>query len=355
MNVSLKSVSIIVFGLLLLAGCGKTETPSQEQTEVKTQIKLDGVDIKSVVENALPDVKATYTAPDPLMLKKAFEPCRLEGEGGDMKGSCPIYADGSYLVNPEENPKHDTKVDITTSGARTMVSYIQLESKNPNRIHYALNEEYYKQVDTECTDERIGMWEFKKVSAKNKKDFVIAVNKNIAAGSGWGILRIYVDGTTPEKACEYLAMEESVNSLAKTDVTRTELQSNSQSTSNAIIKPQANNSQPISSSPKEYIQLFVCFSDSNYLPVAKTLTETLIGYIQAGENLAYSKIIEGSSSHFSGSSVGGGCNQHGFAIKELPKGQGELIKFSENNKYIFWIRSTHGVAGGAYTAVAERK
>ena len=352
MNVSLKSISIMLFGLLIITGCGKTESPSQEQTEVKNQSKLDGLDIKSVVENALPDVKATYTAPDPIMIKKAFEPCKLEGEGGDMKGSCPIYADGSYLVNAEENPKHDTKVDITTSGARTMVSYIQLESKNPNSIHYALNEEYYKQVATECDDERIGTWEFKKVSAKNKKDFVVAVNKNISASSGWGILRIYVDGTTPEKACEFLAMEESVNSLARTDVTRAELQPNSQSTSNDIKKPQANNSQIINSSPKEYTQLFTCFSDSNYLPVAKTLTETLIGYIQAGENLGYAKIIEGSSSHFSGS---GGCNQNGFVIKELQTGQGGLIKFSENNNYIFWIRSTHGAGGGSYVAIAERK
>lgn len=353
MNVSIRSISIIIFGLLLITGCGKkAESPSQIQSEAQSQKKLDGVDIKFVVENALPDIKAAYTAPDPLMIKKAFEPCRLEGEGGDMKGSCPIYADGSYLVNAEENPKHDTKVDITTSGARTMVSYIQLESKNPNSIHYALNEEYYKQVATECDDERIGTWEFKKVSAKNKKDFVVAVNKNISASSGWGILRIYVDGTTPEKACEFLAMEESVNSLARTDVTRAELQPNSQSTSNDIKKPQANNSQIINSSPKEYTQLFTCFSDSNYLPVAKTLTETLIGYIQAGENLGYAKIIEGSSSHFSGS---GGCNQNGFVIKELQTGQGGLIKFSENNNYIFWIRSTHGAGGGSYVAIAERK
>jgi hypothetical protein len=355
MNVSLKNITIIFLGLLLLTGCGEVENPSQKNANVQDSNKLDGVDIKSVIQNALPDSNASYTAPDPLMIKKAFEPCKLYGEGGSMKGSCQIYADGSYLVNAEENPKHDTKVDITTSGARTMVFYIQLESKNPNGIHLALNEDDYKKVDIECTDERIGNWEFKKVSAKNKKDFVVAIDKNISASSGWGILRIYIDGTSPEKACELLAMEESVNSLAETDVTRMELQSNSKINSNDINKPQSNNSQVINSIPREYTQLFVCFSDSNYLPVANTLTETLIGYIQAGENLAYAKIIESSSSHFSGSSVRGGCNHNGFAINELPKEQGELIKFSENNRYIFWIRSTHGAAGGSYTAIAESK
>lgn len=155
-----------------------------------------------------------------------------------MKGSCSIFADNSFLI--DENPANVTKVDITTNGSRTMVSYIQLESKHPNRIHRALNEEDYKQVTIECPDkkdlERIGTWEFRKVSVRNKKDFVVAINKNISASSGWGILRIYLDGTSPEKACEYLGMEESVNSLAQTDMLRSELRPNSELTNNNIKK-----------------------------------------------------------------------------------------------------------------------
>ncbi|CAM8276617.1 hypothetical protein [Candidatus Methylopumilus universalis] len=243
MNVSIKKISIILFGFLLITGCGdKDQAHPEMQSEEKSLKKLEGVDIKFVLENSLPDINAPYSAPDPLMIKKVFEPCNLEGNGADMKGSCSIYADSSFLI--DENPEHDTKVDITTNGPRTMVSFIQFESKHPNRIHLALNEEYYKQVKIECTDkrdiERIGTWELRRVSLKNKKDFVVAINKNISASSGWGILRIYLDGTSLEKACEDIGIEESTSSLAKTDMLRPELKPNSELTNNNIKKPHEN-------------------------------------------------------------------------------------------------------------------
>jgi|694.fasta_scaffold74528_5 hypothetical protein len=238
-NIVIKKILVIFCGLFLMLGCGdKDQNLSETQSEGKSLKKLEGIDIKFLIENALPDIKAQYSAPDPLTVKKIFEPCNLEGSGADMKGSCSIFADNSFLI--DENPANDTKVDITTNGSRTMVSYIQLESKHPNRIHRALNEEDYKQVTIECPDkkdlERIGTWEFRKVSVRNKKDFVVAINKNISASSGWGILRIYLDGTSPEKACEYLGMEESVSSLAQTDMLRSELRPNSELTNNNIKK-----------------------------------------------------------------------------------------------------------------------
>lgn len=238
-NIVIKKILVIFCGLFLMLGCGdKDQNLSETQSEGKSLKKLEGIDIKFLIENALPDIKAQYSAPDPLTVKKVFEPCNLEGSGADMKGSCSIFADNSFLI--DENPANVTKVDITTNGSRTMVSYIQLESKHPNRIHRALNEEDYKQVTIECPDkkdlERIGTWEFRKVSVRNKKDFVVAINKNISASSGWGILRIYLDGTSPEKACEYLGMEESVNSLAQTDMLRSELRPNSELTNNNIKK-----------------------------------------------------------------------------------------------------------------------
>jgi hypothetical protein len=107
---------------------------------------------------------------------------------------------------------------------------------------------------------------------------------------------------------------------------------------------------------RRYNQLFVCLSDSNYLPVAKALTETLIRYKQSGQDLAYAQIIGTSANHFSGSSVpGSGCTEQGLATEEMPSGDGELTRFSENNNYIFWIKSTHGTGGGAYTAIAESR
>lgn len=256
MNIAIKKISIILFGLLLITSCGKkAESPSQVQSEVQSQKKLDGIDIKSLIDKALPDIDATYTAPDPLMIKKAFEPCKLEGEDGDMKGSCPIYADGSYLVDAAMNPKHDTKVDITTSGARTMVNYIQLESENGNHIYSALNEQDYKQVTVECDDERVKMfagsaWEFKKVSVKNKKDFLIAVRREISAQSGWGWLRIYLNGTDAKFACEQLGNEESINSLAATDILRPELQPNASSVAGDSDNPQTINRNQINNTSK---------------------------------------------------------------------------------------------------------
>ena len=239
----IKKILVIFCGLFLMSSCGnRDESISQMQSEEKSLKKLEGIDIKFLIENALPDIKAQYSAPDPLTVKKVFEPCNLEGSGAEMKGSCSIFADNSFLI--DENPAHDTKVDITTNGSRTMVSYIQLESKHPNRIHRALNEEDYKQATIECTDkkdlERIGTWEFRKISVRNKKDFVVAINKNISASSGWGILRIYLDGTSPEKACEYIGMEESASSLAHTDMLRPELKPNSELTNNNIKKPNEN-------------------------------------------------------------------------------------------------------------------
>jgi hypothetical protein len=193
----IKQVGSILLILILLVGCQKNEGKEQY-----SQSKLDGVDIKDILNLVLVDSGATYSAPDSLLVQKAFAPCKLEGKDGEMQGTCPIYADGNYLVNVDENPKHDNKVEITTGGSGKGVNYLQLESENPNSIYYALNEKDYKQSDYECDDSRAGNWEFKKISTVNKKDFTIALNKNVSASSGWGWLRVYLDGTSPDKACE---------------------------------------------------------------------------------------------------------------------------------------------------------
>ena len=104
---------------------------------------------------------------------------------------------------------------------------------------------------------------------------------------------------------------------------------------------------------KNYQQLFICSSDMNYLPAANTLAKTLINYYSAGQDVGYQAVMNSSASHFNGSSIGGGCVQHGFKVEELP--QGNKVLYAQNDKLLFWLVETKGLGGGAYTAVAEYK
>lgn len=105
-------------------------------------------------------------------------------------------------------------------------------------------------------------------------------------------------------------------------------------------------------SQKEYLQLFVCASEDNFLPVANNLAQTLLGYIKAGETVAYQQIINNSDQYFRGSMMGQ-CKQHGFLVKILPNG--EKVLYGENDKAIFWLIKTRGLSGGAYIGIAEYK
>ncbi|HEY9277212.1 MAG TPA: hypothetical protein VIO87_03315 [Methylotenera sp.] len=211
----IKPLLVIFLCISLILGCSKkneSEHIPPAANNSTNQEKLDGVDLSTVIQKIASDSTTSNSAPNPTTIKDAFAPCTLNGMKGNLTGYCPIYADGVYLIDVDDNSKHDKNVRITTKGSRFLINYIQLDSENPNHIHYSLNEERYKQTPLECNDERVGSWEFKNVKTSNKKDFVIAINKNISARNGWGWLRIYLDGTNGKDACQQIANEEMPNS-----------------------------------------------------------------------------------------------------------------------------------------------
>ena len=466
-----KKISIILVGLLLITSCGeKSDSPPHTKSEAQSQNKLDGVDIKAVIENALLDIKATYIAPEPTTIKKAFEPCKLEGEGGNLKGDCQLSSNGKFLVG--ENEKNNKDVSISASGARTMVSQVLFSASSPNNISNAfseINDWNIKEID--CgQDKDIGDHRhIYTAKPKGKQTFVFETAEEGGSGGSFGKLLVHLTPVTNSKPCELVdinlyMLEDSLadtsdHSINLTDSVPTNLTydsvvtlrgklisalgegndekmhnypalqlekplsvlgtdelnvseqdvvliqlslndtlfkqyeklngnnvlvtgtlfhsdngnhythvlmdtsaikntgvnsavSNLNVDKKTIENKQQHQTNTLNKS-KNYQQLFICATDMNHLPVAKTLATSLISYYSAGQDMAYTSLLNSPTSKISGSTLGDGCVQHGFKVDKLP--EGNKVMYSENDKMLFWIIETKGLAGGAYTAVAEYK
>ena len=113
--------------------------------------------------------------------------------------------------------------------------------------------------------------------------------------------------------------------------------------------------QIITQSENAYVanQAFFFFLDFNTESIAKILGIQLLENLRQENFNAYGVIITNSENYFNSSSAGGGCKQHGFQIKVMPKG--ERIIVADSTTYTYALYRSQGTSGAAYTGVVENK
>ena len=186
-----------LFSIFLL-GCQNNEDKIQEAK------KLNGLNLDHIIQNLVLDQKATFSAPDPMMVQKAFEPCKLNSSKKFIfEANCIVYENENYLVN--DNIDQNFNLNVIVQGSRSMIDYVQFNATLPNRIHQALSGKNYQKEKLSC--EGIGSWEINKISLSGKKDFNIAIDKSFGSGGEWGTLRIYLNGFDLERICDDLVYE----------------------------------------------------------------------------------------------------------------------------------------------------
>ena len=176
-----------------------TQTPPSIEAPVTTE----GIDIKSIVEKMIVAESDVYTTPSPVDVLKAFTPCKLNGEGGDLKGDCQLSSNGKFLV--DENVKDNRNVSVTTRGARTMVSQILFSANFPNNISNALDDESdwnIKEID--CgQDKDIGDHRHIYTAKPNgKRSFIFETAVDGGSGGNFGKLLVHLSPIRNNKPCE---------------------------------------------------------------------------------------------------------------------------------------------------------
>lgn len=176
-----------------------TQTPPSIEAPVTTE----GLDLKSIVENVIVAESDIYTTPSPVDVLKAFKPCKLTGEGGDLKGDCQLSSNGKFLV--DENVKDNRNVTVATSGARTMVNQILFSSNLPNNISNAFGEVSdwnIKEID--CgQDKDIGDHRHIYTAKPNsKRSFIFETVEDGGSGGSFGKLLVHLTPIRNNKPCE---------------------------------------------------------------------------------------------------------------------------------------------------------
>ena len=169
---------------------------TQNIPKVEAPVKTEGLDLKSIVEKII-------ISNSPIDVVKAFKPCKLKGEGGDLTGDCLLSSDGEFLV--DENVEDNRNVSVITSGSHYAVEKITLSAKFPNHIGGALYETKdwsIKEIDCGQDKDDGNHRQIYTAKPSGKNEFVFEAAYSGGAGASWGELVVYLAQISNNKPCD---------------------------------------------------------------------------------------------------------------------------------------------------------